>query len=50
MEWRASTKARFRFDPRRRIDPRHIAKVEQDILSEKKRIEDKLRSGAVELT
>jgi DNA-binding helix-hairpin-helix protein with protein kinase domain len=49
MVWRASIKARFRFDPRPQIDPRHIAKVEQDILSEKKRIEDKLRSGAVEL-
>jgi DNA-binding helix-hairpin-helix protein with protein kinase domain len=49
MDWRASIEARFRFDAKRKIDPRHIAKVEQEILSERKRIEDKLRSGSVEL-
>jgi DNA-binding helix-hairpin-helix protein with protein kinase domain len=49
MDWRASKEARFRFDAKRKIDPRHIAKVEQEILSERKRMEDKLRSGSVEL-
>jgi DNA-binding helix-hairpin-helix protein with protein kinase domain len=49
MDWRASIEARFRFNPRQQIDPRHIARVEQDILSEKRRIEDRLRSGSVEL-
>lgn len=49
MDWRASIEARFRFNPERQIDPRHIARVEQNILSEKRRIEDKLRSGSVEL-
>jgi DNA-binding helix-hairpin-helix protein with protein kinase domain len=48
-DWRASIEARFRFDPARQIDPRHIAKVEQDILADRRRIEDKLRSGPVEL-
>jgi DNA-binding helix-hairpin-helix protein with protein kinase domain len=49
MNWRASKEAHFRFDPTRQIDPRHIAKVEQDMLSDRRRIEDKLRSGPVEL-
>jgi DNA-binding helix-hairpin-helix protein with protein kinase domain len=49
VDWRASIEPRFRFNPRRQIDPRHIAGVERDILSQKKGIEDKLRSGSVEL-
>jgi DNA-binding helix-hairpin-helix protein with protein kinase domain len=49
MDWRASLEARFRFNPTRQIDPRHIAKVEQDILSERRRIENKLRSDSIEL-
>jgi DNA-binding helix-hairpin-helix protein with protein kinase domain len=49
IEWRESVEARFRFDPNRKIDPRHIAKVEQDILSERKRIGERLRAGPVEL-
>jgi len=48
-DWRASIEARFRFDPARQIDPRHIAKVEQDILADRRRVEDELRSGPVEL-
>jgi DNA-binding helix-hairpin-helix protein with protein kinase domain len=49
MDWRGTIEARFRFNPRRQIDPRHIARVEQDILSGKRKIEDRLRSGSVEL-
>jgi DNA-binding helix-hairpin-helix protein with protein kinase domain len=49
LDWRASLEVRFTFNPGRQINPRHIAKVEQGILSEKKQIEDKLRAGAVEL-
>jgi DNA-binding helix-hairpin-helix protein with protein kinase domain len=49
MDWRTSIEARFRFNPRRQIDPRHIAQIEQDILAEKRKIEGKLRSGSVEL-
>jgi DNA-binding helix-hairpin-helix protein with protein kinase domain len=49
MTWRKSAVDKFRFDPRRNIDPRHIAKVEQDVLAERKRIEDRLRSGIAEL-
>jgi DNA-binding helix-hairpin-helix protein with protein kinase domain len=48
-DWRASIEARFRFDPARQIDPRHIAKVEQDILADRRRVEDELRSGPIEL-
>jgi DNA-binding helix-hairpin-helix protein with protein kinase domain len=49
MNWRASIESRFRFDPKRPIDPRHAPTVEQDILSERRRIEDKLRAGCMEL-
>jgi DNA-binding helix-hairpin-helix protein with protein kinase domain len=49
VEWRESVEARFRFNPNRKIDPRHVAKIEQDILSERKRIEGGLRTGSVEL-
>jgi DNA-binding helix-hairpin-helix protein with protein kinase domain len=49
IEWRESVEARFRFNPNRKIDPQHIAKVEQGILSERKRIEERLRTGSVEL-
>jgi DNA-binding helix-hairpin-helix protein with protein kinase domain len=49
IEWRESVEAQFTFDPNRKIDPRHTAKVEQDILSERKRIEERLRTGSVEL-
>jgi DNA-binding helix-hairpin-helix protein with protein kinase domain len=49
IEWRASVEARFRFDPNGKIAPRHIAKVEHDILSERKRIEERLRTGSLEL-
>jgi DNA-binding helix-hairpin-helix protein with protein kinase domain len=49
IEWRESVEVRFRFDPNRKIDPRHIAKVEQDVLVERKRIEERLRTCSVEL-
>jgi DNA-binding helix-hairpin-helix protein with protein kinase domain len=49
MDWRRSLEVHFVFDPGRKINPRHLAKIEQDILSEKRRIEDKLRSGPAEL-
>ena len=49
IEWREAVEARFRFDPNRKLDARHIANVEQEILSERKRIEERLRTGSVEL-
>jgi DNA-binding helix-hairpin-helix protein with protein kinase domain len=49
LDWRASLEVQFTFDPGRQIDPRHIAKVEQGIRSEKRRMEDRFRSGPVEL-
>jgi DNA-binding helix-hairpin-helix protein with protein kinase domain len=49
MDWRRCLEVQFVFDPGRKINPRHLAKIEQDILSEKRRIEDKLRSGPAEL-
>ena len=49
LKWRRSVEAKFVFDSKRGIDPRHIAKVEQDVLTERKRVEDRLRAGANEL-
>jgi DNA-binding helix-hairpin-helix protein with protein kinase domain len=33
MKWRKSIEAKFVFDPRKAIDPRDVAKIEQDILA-----------------
>jgi hypothetical protein len=32
MKWRKSIEAKFVFDPKKVIDPRDVAKIEQDIL------------------
>jgi DNA-binding helix-hairpin-helix protein with protein kinase domain len=49
IAWRESIVARFRFNPRRGVDPRETDKVEQDILMERKRIENKVLAGVSEL-
>jgi DNA-binding helix-hairpin-helix protein with protein kinase domain len=49
FEWRDSLVQRFRFDPRRAVDPQDIAKVEQEVLLEKKKLEVNLRQGVTEL-
>ncbi len=49
LEWRQSLADRFRFDPRRPIDPRDIARVEHEISAERQRIENQLQAGLVEL-
>jgi DNA-binding helix-hairpin-helix protein with protein kinase domain len=33
MKWRKSIEAKFVFDPRKAVDPRDVAKIEQDILA-----------------
>jgi DNA-binding helix-hairpin-helix protein with protein kinase domain len=47
--WRESIVANFGFDPRRGVDPRQTTKVEQEILMERKRIENKILTGISEL-
>ena len=49
MEWRASIEGRVRFDPKRPIDPKRIAQIGHEILSERRRIEDGIRSGLTDL-
>jgi DNA-binding helix-hairpin-helix protein with protein kinase domain len=48
--WRRSIEMQFVFDPKRAIDPRQIQKVEQEIIVEKNKIEDKLHKGVAEIT
>ena len=50
LAWRASVEAKFRFDANKGVDPRDTAKVEADILIEKKGLEGKLLQGYAELT
>ena len=49
LAWRATVEQRFRFDPNKAIDPREIAKVEQQVLLERRKLEDRLRTGFAEL-
>ncbi len=49
MDWRKSLEKKFRFDPNKAIDPRALARVEQDILVERQRLEERLRTGFGEL-
>ncbi len=49
VNWRTSLESRFRFDPNKGVDPRDIAQVEQEILSERKKLEQQLRAGIAEL-
>ncbi len=50
LDWRASVERKFNFDPNKGVDPRDTAKVEADILAEKKNLEAKLLKGPAELT
>lgn len=50
LDWRASVEAKFRFDANKGVDPRDTAKVEADILTERKGLEGKLLKGHAELT
>ena len=49
LDWRQSLARSFQFDPQQAIDPRDIAKVEQDIIVDKRRIEEKLKMTFEEL-
>jgi DNA-binding helix-hairpin-helix protein with protein kinase domain len=49
FDWRESHARRFRFDPRKPINPLDIAQIEQEVLTDKKKLEDKLRAALAEL-
>lgn len=49
LDWRQAIESKFVFDPNKAIDPRDTAKVEQEILSERKRVHDLLNHGLAEL-
>jgi DNA-binding helix-hairpin-helix protein with protein kinase domain len=49
MAWRLALESRFKFDPNKRIDPREINRVEQEILLERRRLELRLRTEFAEL-
>jgi len=45
MKWRRSIEAKFAFDPAKAIDPRDIAKVEQDILALRTKTETEAKAA-----
>lgn len=49
LQWRADLERRFRFDPTRAVDPRDTARVEQEVLAMRKKIEDELVTGIAQL-
>lgn len=50
LAWRGSVEGKFRFDASKGVDPRDTAKVEADILNEKKGLEGTLLKGYTDLT
>jgi DNA-binding helix-hairpin-helix protein with protein kinase domain len=50
MTWRRSLESKFKFDPRRGIDPTDIQRVDQDIAKRRLEIELMLSRGQMELT
>jgi DNA-binding helix-hairpin-helix protein with protein kinase domain len=49
LAWRGSLEKRFRFDPAKFIDPREVMRVEQEVLVERRRLEERFRLGFAEL-
>jgi DNA-binding helix-hairpin-helix protein with protein kinase domain len=50
MKWRKSIEAKFVFDPAKAIDPRDIARVEQDILTLRTKTEAAAKAAYAEAT
>jgi DNA-binding helix-hairpin-helix protein with protein kinase domain len=50
MAWRRSLEGRFKFDPKRGIDPADVQRVDQDIAKRRMEIELMLSRGQMELT
>lgn len=49
LAWRSSVEQRFVFDPKRHVDPRDTARVEQDVLAKKTQIEGRMGAALAEL-
>lgn len=49
LAWRTSIEQRFRFDPRKGVDPMDRQRVESEINAARTKLEQELRSGAAEL-
>jgi hypothetical protein len=49
LGWRRSVEKKFRFDPAKAGDPCEILRVEQEVLMERRRLEERLRTGFAEL-
>jgi hypothetical protein len=49
LQWRAELERRFRFDPTRATDPRDTARVEQEVLAIRKKIEGDLVTSIAQL-
>lgn len=45
VSWRTNLERRFVFDPKKAIDPRDIAQIDQDILADRKRLQGALVTG-----
>lgn len=45
VKWRRSVEAKFRFDPRKGIDPQEIAALDRDIESTKRKLQTNLMNG-----
>jgi DNA-binding helix-hairpin-helix protein with protein kinase domain len=50
IAWRQSIERRFVFNPATGVDPRDVEKVEQDILTERRKLEQAARTGHSELS
>src|SRR5206468_8447379 len=48
MKWRQSIAAKFRFDPTKPIDPRDVAKVEQELLASRNKAESAAKAAYAE--
>src|SRR5205807_2408713 len=48
MKWRQSIAAKFRFDPTKPIDPRDVAKVEQEMLAARNKAENAAKAAYAE--
>lgn len=48
--WRQSVERRFRYDPSKGVDPRDIAALDREMIDVKRKLEQHLTAGSIELT
>jgi hypothetical protein len=49
IEWRRETERGFHFDPSKGVDPQKIMGVDRDIATQKRKVEQALIAGSIEL-